>query len=39
MMEEWHALKKAEADAHPSVHVVVIEFGIGKRHAGNWRNV
>ncbi len=30
---------KAEAEAHPRVHVVVNEFGIGKRHAGNWRNV
>jgi hypothetical protein len=29
----------AEAAAHPRVHVVVNEFGIGKRHAGNWRNV
>jgi hypothetical protein len=29
----------AEAEAHPGVHVVVSEFGIGKRHAGNWRNV
>jgi mannosyltransferase OCH1-like enzyme len=33
------AATKAEADARPGVHVVVIEFGIGKRHAGNWRNV
>jgi hypothetical protein len=30
---------RAEAEAHPRVHVVVNEFGIGKRHAGNWRNV
>ena len=33
------AATEAEAEAHPRVHVVVIEFGIGKRHAGNWRNV
>jgi hypothetical protein len=33
------AATKAEAEAHLGVHVVVIEFGIGKRHAGNWRNV
>lgn len=33
------AATKAEAEAHPGVHVVVIEFGIGKRHAGNWRSV
>jgi hypothetical protein len=33
------AATEAEREAHPRVHVVVIEFGIGKRHAGNWRNV
>ena len=36
---ETRAATKAEAEAHPGVHVVVVEFGIGKRHAGNWRNV
>jgi len=30
---------EAERKAHTGVHVVVIEFGVGKRHAGNWRNV
>jgi hypothetical protein len=30
---------RVEAEAHPRVHVVIKEFGIGKRHAGSWRNV
>jgi SAM-dependent methyltransferase len=29
---------EAERNAH-DVHIVVTSFGIGKRHAGNWRNV
>lgn len=33
------AATRTETVVHPGVHVVVNEFGIGKRHAGNWRNV
>lgn len=33
------AATEAEAEANPGVRVVVVELGIGKRHAGSWRNV